>query len=485
MDFKADIGLEVHVQIKTESKMFTRVLYHFGALPNSLTNPLVMGLPGTLPVLNKAALDKTIATGLIFDCRIAEVCKWDRKNYFYPDQPKNYQISQYDQPVCTGGRVEIELPGPARNIMGEHRFVRLSRIHLEEDAGKLSHFEGYSLVDFNRSGVPLMEIVTEPGLHSADEVYAFLTSLRMHMVDAGISDCDMEKGQLRCDANISVRPRGCDELGNKVEVKNLNSISGVRNGVQYEIERQTGVLRRGHRVAQETRHWNADRGASIASRSKEQAHDYRYFPDPDLMPVKIGRDWRRRLEVGLGERPFDRQRRFADQYGLPYTITSVICPDRELSEFFEAAVRIYNRPREIANLVANDLLRELAAAGPEGARSVAECKVEASQIAELVRMIDDRIISKQVGQEVFIEMFKTGRAARVIVEEQGLQQTSDRGQLKEICAQVIEGNPKPAAEFQAGKENAINALKGQVMKATRGKADPRLIDGILRQLLSF
>ena len=485
MEFKADIGLEVHVQIKTDSKMFTRAPYHFGATPNSLTNPLVMGLPGTLPVLNKAALEKTIVTGLIFDCRIAEVCKWDRKNYFYPDQPKNYQISQYDQPVCSGGRVEIELPGPARNIMGEHQFVRLTRIHLEEDAGKLSHFEGYSLVDLNRSGAPLMEIVTEPDLRSADEVYAFLTSLKMHMVDAGISDCDMEKGQLRCDANVSVRPRGCGELGNKVELKNLNSISGVRNGVQYEIERQSKVLRRGHRVAQETRHWNADRGISIASRSKEQAHDYRYFPDPDLMPVKIGREWHRRLESSMGERPFDRQRRFADQYGLPYTITSVICPDRELSEYFEAAVGIFNRPREIANFVANDLLRELAAAGPGGTRSLAECNVDAGEIAELVRMIDDRTISKQIGQEVFVEMFKTGRAARVIVEEKGLHQASDRGQLEGICRQIIEANPKPAAEFKAGKENAINALKGQVMKATRGRADPRLIDGTLRQMLSF
>lgn len=329
-----------------------------------------------------------------------------------------------------------------------------------------------------------MEIVTEPDLHSTDEVYAFLTSLKMHMVDAGISDCDMEKGQLRCDANVSIRPIGYAVLGNKVELKNLNSITGVRNGVQYEIDRQTRVLRRGDRVLQETRHWNADRGVSTALRSKEEAHDYRYFPDPDLMPVKIERSWRQCLKAIVGERPFDRQRRFVEQYDLPYTITSVICPNRELSEYFEEAVRIYNRPREIANFVVNDLLREIAALSQGEGRSLAESKVEPIHIAELVRLIDERTISKQIGQEVFVEMFKTGRAARTIVEEEDLQQASDRGQLEEICVRIIEANPKPTAEFKAGKGNAINALKGQVMKATRGRADPRLIDGILRRLLT-
>ena len=484
MEYEAVIGLEVHVQLKTESKMFTRVAYRYGEPPNSLTNPLIMGLPGTLPVINRDAVAMTVKVGLMFSCEITDVCKWDRKNYFYPDQPKNYQISQYDQPICRGGEVEIELPGPSRNVMGEHRCVRLNRIHLEEDAGKLTHSENYSLVDFNRSGAPLLEIVTEPDMHSAEEVYSFLTSLKTHMVYAQISDCDMEKGQLRCDANTSVRPRGSSELGNKVELKNLNSISGVRNGVEYEIERQIRVNLRGETVPQETRHWNAEEGFSVSLRTKEEAHDYRYFPDPDLMPVKISAEWREEIREGLGELPFEKQRRFTEEYTLPYTVTSVICPDRELCDYFEAAVQAYNKPREISNFVANDLLRELSAAGDGGNLPLSDCKVDAKDIAQLVRMIDDHVISKQIAQEVFVEMFNSGDAPDVIVERKGLQQTSDAGELEKVCSQAIAENPKPVEQFKAGKENAINALKGHVMKATRGRANPALVDEILRGLLS-
>ncbi len=293
MNYEAVIGLEVHVQIRTNSKVFSRVAAGYGQPENTLTDPVVLALPGALPVMNKAALDAIIKAGLLLGCDIAPVCKWDRKNYFYPDSPKNYQISQYDQPMCLGGAVEIELPGTARNVMGQHKQIPLTRIHLEEDVGKLNHFSADSLVDYNRAGTPLMEIVSDPAMHTADEAFAYLTSLRATMIYGGISDCDMEKGQLRCDANISIRPVGQRELGVKVELKNLNSISFVRDGIAHEIKRQTAVLQAGGTLVQETRDYDGQTGLSQSLRSKEMAHDYRYFPDPDLMPVKVDEAWKR------------------------------------------------------------------------------------------------------------------------------------------------------------------------------------------------
>ncbi|MCX6944142.1 MAG: Asp-tRNA(Asn)/Glu-tRNA(Gln) amidotransferase subunit GatB, partial [Opitutales bacterium] len=316
MNYEAVIGLEVHVQIKTHSKVFTRVAAGYGQPANTLTDPVVLALPGTLPVMNKAALDAAIKAGLLLNAAIAPVCKWDRKNYFYPDSPKNYQISQYDQPICVGGAVEIELPGPARNVMGAHRLVPLTRIHLEEDVGKLHHSATESLVDYNRAGTPLLEIVSEPEMHSAEEAFAYLTSLRATMIYGGISDCDMEKGQLRCDANISIRPVGETKLGTKVELKNLNSISFVRDGIDLEIKRQVAVLERGGVLIQETRDYDGQTGTSQSLRSKEMAHDYRYFPDPDLMPVKVDAAWQERLRAECPELPLAKQRRFAERYQL-------------------------------------------------------------------------------------------------------------------------------------------------------------------------
>ena len=321
-DLEAVIGLEVHVQLNTRSKMFTRAPYFFGAPPNTLIDPVVLALPGALPVLNREAIARTIAVGLLLDCRIPDLCKWDRKNYFYPDSPKNYQISQFDQPLCLGGKLEIEVEGPSRAEPGPRRTVAVTRIHLEEDVGKLSHGSGDSTVDYNRAGCPLIEIVSEPDLYSAEEAFAYLTALKRLIVFAGVSDCDMEKGQMRCDANVSVRPRGSQTLGEKVEIKNLNSISGVRNGIRYEIRRQCEAIAAGGRIRQETRRWDAERGVTAAMRTKEDAHDYRYFPDPDLLPVHISEDWREEICASLPERPFDRQRRFEVDYGLPYTITS-------------------------------------------------------------------------------------------------------------------------------------------------------------------
>ncbi len=479
MKYEAVIGLEVHVQLKTASKMFTRVAAGYGAPANTLTDPVVLALPGALPVMNKEALDRIIQAGLMLGCAIAPVCKWDRKNYFYPDSPKNYQISQYDQPICLGGAVEIELPGAARNVMGEHKKIPLTRIHLEEDVGKLTHGAGDSFVDFNRAGTPLMEIVSEPALHSADEAFAFLTSLRTTLVQGGISDCDMEKGQLRCDANISIRPVGETKLGTKVELKNLNSISFVRDGIALEIRRQTAMLEGGGVVAQETRQYDGEAGASTAMRSKEMAHDYRYFPDPDLMPVQVDAAWLASIRAAVLELPFDRQRRFFSKYQLPYTITAVLVPDRELSDFFEETAKLCGKPQAAGNWIANDLLRELA-----GAKiALADCKLRPAHLAGLVKLVESGVISSNIAKEVFTAMFQTGETAEAIVGRRGLQQSTDTGELEKWVTEAIAANPKAVAEFKAGKQQAINAVKGAVMKASQGKANPKLVDEFVRRQL--
>ncbi|MBI2813302.1 MAG: Asp-tRNA(Asn)/Glu-tRNA(Gln) amidotransferase subunit GatB [Opitutae bacterium] len=484
---EAVIGLEVHVQLRTASKMFTRVAAGYGEPENTLTDPVVLALPGALPVLNKEALDKVIKAGLILGCAIAPVCTWDRKNYFYPDSPKNYQISQYDQPICTGGAVEIELPGPARNVMGAHRRIPLTRIHLEEDVGKLTHGATDSLVDCNRAGTPLMEIVTEPALHGADEAFAFLTALRTAMVQGGISDCDMEKGQLRCDANISIRPAGETKLGTKVELKNLNSISFVRDGIAHEIRRQTAVVTGGGSIAQETRQYDGEAGTSAAMRSKEMAHDYRYFPDPDLMPVRVDEAWLAAIRATVPERMFDRQRRYLEQYRLPYTLTSVLVPQLALCAFFEEAAALSGKPQAVANWIANDLQRELAAAGARAQAAagvdLAASKVRPAHIAGLVGLVESGVISSSIAKEVFVEMFATGDQADAIVERKGLRQSTDAGELERWVAEAIAANPKAAAEFRSGNEKALNAIKGAVMKASQGRANPQQVDAIARKLM--
>ncbi|HEU5079671.1 MAG TPA: Asp-tRNA(Asn)/Glu-tRNA(Gln) amidotransferase subunit GatB [Opitutaceae bacterium] len=480
MKYEAVIGLEVHVQIKTNSKMFTRVAQGYGHEPNTLTDPVVLALPGTLPVMNKAALDAIIKSGLMLGCEIAPICKWDRKNYFYPDSPKNYQISQYDQPICVGGFVEIELPGASRNVMGEHKKIPLTRIHLEEDVGKLNHFATESLVDYNRAGTPLMEIVSEPALQSADEAFAYLTSLRNTMIYGGISDCDMEKGQLRCDANISIRPVGETRLGTKVELKNLNSISFVRDGIAHEIKRQIAVVQSGGKIVQETRDYDGQTGTSQSLRTKEMAHDYRYFPDPDLMPVKVDAAWKERLQRECPELPFDKQRRFLEQYQIPYTITSVLVPDRELSAYFEEAAKQSGKPQAAGNWIANDLLREIGAAKIQ----LRESKVTPSHIAELVKLVDAGTLTSTAAKEVFSEMFKTGERPAAVVDRKGLKAETNSGELEQWCRDAILANPKSLADFKGGKDAAINGFKGAVMKAAKGKASPQLVDETLRRLLA-
>ncbi len=481
MKYEAVIGLEVHVQIKTHSKMFTRVAAGYGHKPNTLTDPVVLALPGVLPVMNKAALDAIIKAGLMLNSGIAPVSKWDRKNYFYPDSTKNYQISQYDQPICLGGFVEIELPGSARNVMGEHKKIPLTRIHLEEDVGKLTHFASESLVDYNRAGTPLMEIVSEPAMHTADEAFAYLTSLRAAMVYGGISDCDMEKGQLRCDANISIRPVGETKLGTKVELKNLNSISFVRDGIAHEIKRQIAAVESGGTIVQETRQYDGEAGVSTSMRSKEMAHDYRYFPDPDLMPVKVDDAWKARLQAECPELPFEKQRRFIEQYQVPYTITSVVVWDRELADFFEEAAKLSGKPQAAGNWIVNDLLRELGTAK----QVLAESKVRPAHVAELVKLVDAGTLLNNSAKEVFIDMFSTGELPSVISDRKGLKAApTDLGELEQWCRDAIAANAKALAEFKTGKDSAINAFKGPVMKAAKGKANPKAVDETLRKLLA-
>ncbi|HUG09648.1 MAG TPA: Asp-tRNA(Asn)/Glu-tRNA(Gln) amidotransferase subunit GatB [Opitutaceae bacterium] len=480
MNYEAVIGLEVHVQVRTRSKMFSSVGAGYGYAENTLTDPTVLGLPGALPVPNLAAIDAIIKSGLMLGCAIAPVSKFDRKNYFYPDSPKNYQISQFDQPFCTGGSVEIEMPGPSRNVMGEHKSIPLTRIHLEEDVGKLTHATVDSLVDLNRAGTPLMEIVSEPAMHTADEAFAFLTSLRMALVNGGISDCDMEKGQMRCDANVSIRPVGATALGTKVELKNLNSISFVRAGITHEIARQIAVVESGGTIVQETRGYDGETGMSVSQRSKEMAHDYRYFPDPDLMPVVVDEAWNSRLQAECPELPYDRQRRFMEQYALPYTVTSVFVPDRALCEFFEEAAKGVKKPLDAANWIANDLLKELSAVGV----GIADSKVRPAKLAALVSLVDEGALSVGLAREVLSEMFKTGEEPGAIVERKGLRQSTDTVELETWARQAIAGNPAAVADFKAGKEVAINSLKGFVMKQSKGKANPRVVDEIMRRILA-
>jgi aspartyl-tRNA(Asn)/glutamyl-tRNA(Gln) amidotransferase subunit B len=376
--------------------------------------------------------------------------------------------------------VEIELPGPARNVMGEHKRIALTRIHLEEDVGKLNHVEGASLVDFNRAGTPLMEIVSEPVIRSADEAFAYLTALKTVMIYGGISDCDMEKGQLRCDANISIRPAGTAGLGTKVELKNLNSISFVRDGIAQEIRRQTAVALSGGTIEQETRDYDGQTGLSQSLRSKEMAHDYRYFPDPDLMPVEVDEAWKSAIRATCPELPFDKQRRFMEQYGVPYTITSVLVPDRGLSDFFEETARLCGKPQAAGNWIANDLLRELGAAKIE----LSQSKVGPAHVAGLVRLVDGGVILSNAAKEVFVDMFRTGEAPEAVVERKGLKAETNLDELERWCAEAIASNPKSVADYKGGKESALNAFKGPVMRAAKGKADPKRVDEMLRRLLA-
>jgi aspartyl-tRNA(Asn)/glutamyl-tRNA(Gln) amidotransferase subunit B len=481
-DYIATIGLEVHVQLKTKTKMFCGCAVEYGAEPNVHICPVCLGLPGSLPVMNVAALKMTALTGLIFKCDIAAICKFDRKNYFYPDMPKNYQISQYDLPLCQNGEVplyDLAYPKDAqKNIRNPDKKVRLTRIHLEEDVAKSTHFETTSGIDFNRAGTPLMEIVSEPDIESPEEAFAYLTSLKQALIYGNVSDADMEKGQLRCDCNVSVRPRQQSEYGAKVELKNLNSISGVRRALAFEIERQIEALKRGEKLRQETRRWDDDLGETILMRTKESAHDYRYFPDPDLLPVKT-EVFMQEVRDALPELPWEKRERFIQQYGISNYDAGVLANDLALSRYFEAAAKGAKKPKAIANYVLNDLLSALSAAS----KSVEECPIPPIHLQALANLVEEGTINSKQAKEVFTEMFSSRNAPVDIVRAKGLKQESDLGAIETMCQEVIQANPKSVEDYRAGKAAAINFLKGQVMKASKGKANPSLVGETLERLL--
>ena len=482
MNCLTTIGLEVHVQLKTRSKMFCGCAVEFGAPPNSLTCPTCLGLPGALPVMNHEALRLTALTGLMLGGEIAPVCKFDRKNYFYPDMPKNYQISQYELPLCRKGWVllpDVAYPKDARtNLPTPERQIPLVRIHLEEDVAKSFHFENNTGIDSNRAGTPLMEIVTEPEIHSPEEAFAFLIALKQILTYGNVSDADMEKGQLRCDCNISVRPAPQQELGAKIEIKNMNSISGVRRALAYEVARQSAALERGETLLQETRRWDDDAGQTFVMRTKEMAHDYRYFPDPDLLPVhseKLLAEIRERVP----ELPAAKRARFIAQYEVSPYDAGVLAADLALARYFEQAAQNARKPKQVANWILNDLQNALANSG----LTIAECPIEPAALDELVNLIEAGQISSKQGKEVFAEMFATGKGAGAIVAEKGLAQLSDRTALEMLCDEVIARNPKPVTDFRTGHTASLNFLKGQVMKLSQGKANPALVGEILQRRL--
>lgn len=472
MEYEAVIGLETHVQLKTRSKMWCGCVNEFGAPPNTNVCPVCLGLPGVLPVPNEEALRLTALTGLLLNCRVEPFAKFDRKNYFYPDMPKNYQISQYDRPSTSGGYVDFEFEGGIRR-------VRLTRAHLEEDVGKSFHFERQSGLDFNRAGVPLLEIVSEPDLSSAEMAYAYLTALKDILVYGGISDCDMEKGMVRCDVNVSVRPRGATQLGAKIEIKNMNSFSGVRKALEYEIPRQMDALRAGQTLQQSTRRWDDVAGITEEMRSKEDAHDYRYFPDPDLMPLAPDEAWLGEVRSRLVELPLARKQRFMREYQLPAPDAQAFVWDVPLGAYFETIARTAKNPKAVANWVINNLRARMAEAGT----GLADLKFTADRIPELIDLVDAGTISSKIAQDVFNEMFATGAAPAAIVDQRGLRQVSDTGAIERFCDEVITANPRSVADFKAGKAAALNFLKGQVMKLSKGKANPALAGEILERKL--
>ena len=472
MDYEAVIGLETHVQLKTKSKMWCGCANEFGAPPNTHVCPVCLGLPGVLPVANDEALRLTALTGLLLNCTVSRYAKFDRKNYFYPDMPKNYQVTQYDKPSTLAGWVEFEFQGSLAR-------VRVTRAHLEEDVGKNFHFDRNSGVDFNRAGVPLMEIVSEPDLTSADMAYEYLNALKDILVYGRVSDCDMEKGMVRCDVNVSVRPRGQQELGAKIEIKNMNSFSGVRKALEYEIPRQIAVVSKGGKLIQSTRRWDDTAGITEEMCTKEHAHDYRYFPEPDLMPFEPTEAWLADVAKRRVELPLARKQRFMRDYQLPAADAQTFVWDAPLGNYFEGIATQAKSPKAAANWVINNLRAKLA----ESQTALADLKFQPSSILELVELVDSGKISSRIAQEVFLEMFTTGESPARIVEKKGLAQVSDTGAIEKFCDEAIAAHPGPASDFRAGKVAALNFLKGQVMKLSKGKANPALAGEILEHKL--
>jgi aspartyl-tRNA(Asn)/glutamyl-tRNA(Gln) amidotransferase subunit B len=493
MEYEAVIGLETHVQLKTKSKMWCGCANQYGSEPNTNVCPVCLGMPGVLPVPNDEALRLTVLTGYLLNCEIPRFAKFDRKSYFYPDAPKNYQLTQYDKPSTQNGFVEFEFSGAgSANGLGR---VRITRAHLEEDVGKLTHFDRNSGVDFNRAGVPLMEIVSEPDITSADMAYEYLNALKDILIYGNVSDCDMEKGMVRCDVNISVRPVGSKELGAKIEIKNMNSFSGVRRAAEYEIARQIAAVKRGEKLIQSTRRWDDEAGVTDEMRTKEHAHDYRYFPDPDLMPLAPTDAWLAEVKSRVVELPLARKQRFMRDYQLPAPDAETFVNDVLLGNYFEPIAKKSKNPKAVANWVINNLRAQISAELGETTEfdriptfggpilKVESLLFKPESINELVELVEGGKISSKIAQDVFREMFQTGKSPTTIVQEKGLSQVSDTGTIEKFCDEVIAANPGPANDFKSGKIAALNFLKGQVMKLSKGKANPNLIGEILEKKL--
>ncbi|MCX7831942.1 MAG: Asp-tRNA(Asn)/Glu-tRNA(Gln) amidotransferase subunit GatB [Actinobacteria bacterium] len=480
--YEAVIGLEIHTELQTNSKMFcgcpARV---FGLEPNTAVCPICLGLPGTLPVPNQKAVEWTVKIALALNCKINEFSQFHRKNYFYPDMPKNYQISQYDYPIGVNGYLEIE------TSKGQKR-IRIHRVHLEEDTGKLVHVgrtgriseAEYSLIDFNRAGVPLVEIVTEADIETPEEAKVFMQTLRSVLLTLEVSDCNMEEGSLRCDANVSIRPKGSTSFGTKTEIKNLNSFRALEKGLEYEIKRQLETVLSGKKVVQETRHWDDANKRTVTLRTKEEAHDYRYFPEPDMVPMEISTQIVEKIRSELPELPFEKKKRFIREYSIKEKDAGILVSDKEMAEFFEEAARLSNNPQAVANIILSELLYHL----NESDVWFSDIRITPKHISDLVNLLESGKISSKIAKEVFAEAFKTGKNPEEIVRERGLEQISDDTMLESIIYEVLNENPQAVKDFKEGKKQAIGFLVGQVMKKTQGKANPQMVNEKILEILS-
>jgi len=478
MNYEAIIGLEVHAQLLTNSKIFCGCSTRFGEDPNKNTCPVCMAFPGVLPVLNKKVVEFAIRAGLATHCEIAPYSRWARKNYFYPDLPKGYQISQYELPLCKNGYIDIESNG------GKKR-VRLTRIHMEEDAGKNIHETrgDYSLVDLNRAGVPLVEIVSEPDMRSAEEAGRYLKSLRAILQYLKICDGNMEEGSFRCDANVSIRPEGSTDLGTKTEIKNLNSFKAVEKGLAFEIQRQSKTLKEGGKLIQETRLWDADREVTRSMRSKEHAHDYRYFPDPDLLPLAIDKKWIEEIQASLPEFPEARKERFVSQYGLRLYDADLLTSRRDIADYFEAAVKTHSNPKAIGNWVVGEIFRVIKERKLDENLCITTWPIPPNHLAEMVRMIDEGKISGKMAKRLFEVMLERGESPEKIAQEKGLEQVTDTGSIEKVVDQVLADYSQQASDFRSGNQKIFGFFVGQVMKATQGTANPKMVNEILRKKL--
>lgn len=473
-NYETVIGLEVHVELATKTKIFCGCSTAFGGAPNTHTCPVCTGMPGSLPVLNKQVVEYAMAVGLATNCDITQNCKFDRKNYFYPDNPQNYQISQLYLPICRNGKVEIDVDGVKKDI-------RIHEIHMEEDAGKLVHdpWTGDSLVDFNRSGVPLIEIVSEPDMRSADEVIAYLEKLRLIIQYLGASDCKLQEGSMRADVNLSVREVGAEEFGTRTEMKNLNSFKAIKRAIEGEMERQIDLIEAGEKVVQETRRWDDTKGASYAMRSKEDAQDYRYFPEPDLAPIVISDEWLDEIRSRQPEFRDEKQARYKEQFGLPEYDINIITENKTLTDLFESCIELGAAAKEVSNWIMGDIMRLL----KEKEMEASDIHFSPENLVKMIQMIESGAINRKVAKKVFEAIFDEDVDPEVYVEENGLKTVNDEGALRKVIEEIVANNPKSVEDYKAGKKKAMGFFVGQTMRAMKGKADPAMVNQILKEIL--